>query len=153
MTAKADLAEVASTDVVPLRGEMFHAPPRVGERARLRGSRCRDCAETFFPHRRYCAACTSGAMDEIELRSSGEVATFTIVHQQLPGSAMVPPYAIVNVRLDEGPTVQTVLRERFEALSIGSRVDLVIEPVLDEDGRTYVSFVASLADGQKGEDR
>jgi hypothetical protein len=43
--------------------------------------------------------------------------------------------------------LQTVLRDGFEALSIGSRVHLEIEPVLSEDGRTYVSFVARLVDG------
>lgn len=146
MTARAESPETIESEAVPLRPEMFHAPPQAGERARLRGSRCRDCGEVFFPSRHYCAACTSGAMEAIELASAGEISTYTIVHQQLPGSAMVPPYAIVNVRLDGGPTVQTVLREGFEALAIGARAELFVEPVLQDEARTFVSFVARLAD-------
>ena len=91
-------------------------------------------------------------MEDIELPSSGSVESFTIVHQQLPRSAMIPPYAIVNVRLGAGPVVQTVLREGHEMLELDDDVALVVETVLNEDSHSYVAFIARrLAGGSKEE--
>lgn len=130
--------------LVPLREGMFKTPSALGEPARLLANRCRACGETFFPKRAFCAACTGGDMEDVVLGSTGTVQTFTIVRQQLPGSAMVPPYAIVNVAVDRGPTVQTVTPgDRLEGLSIGGRVELVIEKILDDEaGNAVVSFIA-----------
>jgi len=136
-------------DFVPLRPEMFDGVPRPGQPARLLGSECPACGERFFPRRKYCAACTGGGLVDRTLGPDGKVETYTIVRQQLPGSAMTPPYAIVNVRLAEGPAVQTVVRDGYESLRIGQPAVLMIEPVLHEGGRTYVSFVARVEKGRE----
>lgn len=130
--------------LVPLREGMFAAPNKIGEPASLLGARCRACGETFFPKRVFCAACSSDEMEDVSLPSTGTVQTFTIVRQQLPGSAMTPPYAIVNVAVDRGPTIQTVVPgDSLEGLTIGGRVELVIGRVMDDEaGNTVVSFVA-----------
>lgn len=135
--------------VSALRPEMFAGTPEPGQTARLLGSECPACGERFFPRRKYCAACTGGGLKDAVLGPEGTVETYTIVRQQLPGSAMVPPYAIVNVRLGKGPTVQTVVREGYESLGIGQGVVLRVEPVLEEEGQTYVSFVARVADPEE----
>lgn len=145
MTNAEIVEKPGTSQVSALRPEMFAGAPGLGEPARLLGSECPTCAERFFPRRKYCAACTGGGLNDVVLGPEGKVETYTIVRQQLPGSAMVPPYAIVNVRLGKGPTVQTVVREGYDSLDIGRAVVLMVEPVLEEEGQTYVSFVARVA--------
>ena len=128
----------------PLREGMFKPVSKLDEPAHLIGGRCRDCGETFFPKRAFCAACCSGNQEDIEFKNTGTIDTFTVVYQQLPGSAMVPPYAIVRVALDDGPGVQTVATNCDPAsLKIGDRVKLVVHKVMDDPaGTTIVSFMA-----------
>ena len=128
----------------PLRTGMFTVPDRIEAPVHLLGSRCRQCGEPFFPKRVYCANCTSGDMAEVELADGGEIDTFTIVRQQPPNSVMVPPYAIVRVRLDDGPTIQTVMAtDDIDSARIGQRVQLAARRLMEDDaGNTVVSFMA-----------
>jgi hypothetical protein len=123
---------------------MFKVPDRLDAPVRLLGGRCRNCGESFFPTRVYCANCTSGDMAAVEFADSGEVETFTIVRQQPPNSVMVPPYAIVRVRLDGGPSVQTVMAtDDVDGARIGARVRLAARRLKeDEAGNTLISFMA-----------
>lgn len=132
--------------LVPLRAGMFETPDSLGTPVRLFGGRCRDCGEPSIPKRVFCAACTGGNVEDVSFADSGTVDTYTIVRQQLPGSAMVPPYAIVRVRLDDGPLVQTVAVGDGSDIAIGTRVRLVAERVKeDEAGDTVISFMATPA--------
>lgn len=128
----------------PLRDGMFKLPDRVDASVGLLGVRCRSCGEQFFPKRVYCAACSSGDMEQVEFASTGEIDTFTIVRQQPPNSVMVPPYAIVRVRIDGGPTIQTVMAtDDVDAARIGARVRLAARRLKeDEAGSTIISFMA-----------
>ncbi|MCC7088404.1 MAG: OB-fold domain-containing protein [Dehalococcoidia bacterium] len=130
--------------MVPLREGMFRMPDRLDMPAALLGDRCRNCGESFFPPRVFCAACSSGEMEAVEFASTGEIDTFTIVRQQPPNSVMVPPYAIVRVRLDGGPTVQTVMAtEDIGSARIGQQVQLAARRLMeDESGNIVVSFMA-----------
>ena len=134
----------AAEKLIPLREGMFKMPDHVDGPAALTGSRCRNCGEPFFPARVYCAACTSGDMEATVFSESGVVETFTIVRQQPPNSVMVPPYAIVRVRLDGGPSIQTVMAtDDVAAAQIGARVRLAARRLNeDEAGNTVVSFMA-----------
>lgn len=137
----------AAGSLKPLRPGMFNLPDRVDAPVHLLGGRCRNCGEAFFPKRVFCASCSSGDMENVELSDGGLIETFTVVRQQPPGSAMVPPYAIVRVRLDGGPSVQTVMANCDpEQVRIGDRVQLVAHRVMeDEAGATVVSFMAQPA--------
>ena len=129
--------------LVPLRAGMFEVPAHLDDPVRLLGNRCRACGQPFIPKRHYCAACTAGNLEDVAFSDVGEVETFTIVRQQLPGSAMVPPYAIVRVRLDDGPSVQTVAVGDGSDIRIGSRVRMVAHRIKDDEaGNTIVSFMA-----------
>jgi uncharacterized protein len=130
--------------LVPLRPGMFSMPDHLDQPVKLLGSRCAACREMFFPQRAFCANCSSADMREVKLATQGSVETYTIVRQRLNGSAMVPPYAIVRVALDGGPTLQTVMVDCDpEAVRIGDRVAIVAHRIMDDEaGNTVVSFVA-----------
>jgi uncharacterized OB-fold protein len=123
---------------------MFRMPDRLDSPAGLLGDRCRNCDEAFFPRRVFCAACSSGDMEDVEFSSTGTIETFTIVHQQPPNSVMVPPYAIVRVRLDGGPSVQTVVpTEDIGGVRIGGRAQMLVRRLKEDDAdNTVVSFMA-----------
>lgn len=55
----------------------------------LLGSRCRHCGVVAFPRQAFCAACTSGDVEEHTLARSGTLWTWTI--QCFPPKS--PPYA------------------------------------------------------------
>lgn len=128
----------------PLRPGMFNLPAQADMPVRLLGNRCRACGEPFFPKRHYCAACTSGDLEDTGFSETGKIDTFTVVRQQPPGGAITPPYAIVRVKLDDGPTVQTIATNCDpEKLKIGDRVQLIAHRVMDDEaGATVVSFMA-----------
>ncbi len=130
--------------LVPLREGMFHMPARLDAPVGLLGGRCRSCGEPFFPRRVFCAACSSGDMEDVEFASTGTIDTFTIVRQQPPNSVMVPPYAIVRVKLDDGPGVQTVVPgDELDGVRIGARAQIVVRRLKeDEAGNTIVSYMA-----------
>lgn len=136
--------KATATRLVPLREGMFVLPEDIDLPARLLGSRCPNCHESFFPRRVFCAACCGGNLEPIELSGSGEIETFTIVHQQPPNALIAPPYAIVRVRLDGGPSVQTVVPANdLDGVTIGARALLFIRRVKDDEaGNTVVSFMA-----------
>ena len=132
------------TAITPLHEGMFRMPERLDAPAGLLGDRCRKCGESFFPRRAFCAACSSGDMEDVEFASTDTIDTFTIVRQQPPNSVMVPPYAIVRVRLDGGPGVQTVVRgEDLAGVKIGGRAQILVRRLKEDDGgNTVVSFMA-----------
>ena len=138
--------------MIPLREGMFRMPGQIDSPAGLLGDRCRNCGEPFFPRRVFCAACSSGDMEDIEFASTGTIETFTIVRQQPPNSVMLPPYAIVRVRLDGGPSVQTVVpTEDIGGVRIGARAELLVRRLNEDDaGNTVVSFMARPIDQQEG---
>ena len=135
---------VSAAKLIPLREGMFRMPDRLDGPAALLGVRCRNCGEPFFPRRVYCAACTSGDMEDVAFSDTGVVETFTIVRQQPPNSVMTPPYAIVRIRLDDGPSIQTVMAtDDIGSARIGARVRLAVRRLKEnEAGDTIVSFMA-----------
>lgn len=123
---------------------MFRMPGRLDAPVGLLGNRCGKCGESFFPRRVFCAACSSGEMEDVEFASTGTIETFTIVRQQPPSSVMVPPYAIVRVKLDGGPGVQTVVKgEDLDGVRIGARAQMIVRRLKEDDaGNTVVSYMA-----------
>lgn len=142
MPDSASVQEGRHGNRVPLRAGMF-TMPEDGSPPRLIGCRCAACGETFFPRRAFCAHCSSDRLEDVLLSRRGTIHTYTIVRQQLPGSAMTPPYAIVNVRLPEGVTVQSVMTDCDPAdVRIGQEVEVVVRKIMEnEAGEDVVNFL------------
>lgn len=129
--------------MVPLREGMFEMPDAIDGKPRLYGQRCASCGEVFgTTGREYCANCGQARLERILLGTSGKVHTYTIVHQQLPGSLMEPPYVIARVTLPEGVSVQTVLCDvEPEDVKIGMPVEICLRQLQEDDeGRAVVNF-------------
>lgn len=114
---------------VPLKNGLFSLNPETGGSPRLVASRCRLCAEIFFPQRTLCQNCQSEDIETIELGPKGKIYSVTTVMQKPPGLYQGPvPYAFGWVELPEGVRVETLFTGcPPEELSIGMDVELVIE--------------------------
>jgi uncharacterized OB-fold protein len=137
------MTSTQTAEMVPLRAGMFEMPDSIEGKPRLYGQRCKNCKEVFATTgREYCANCGERALEQILLGTSGKVHTFTIVHQQLPGSLMEPPYVIARVTLPEGVSVQTVLCDvEPEDVKIGMPVEICLRQLEEDDeGRAVVNF-------------
>ena len=76
------------------------------------------------------------------LSTRGELYSFTIARVALPGTLMVPPYVIAQVKLTDGVQVATVLCDvEQEAVRIGMPLELVVEKAsTDSEGNDVMTF-------------
>jgi len=94
---------------VAIRGASFTIPASPSDRPQLRGSACPSCGARFAGQRAICLGCGQRGLDECLLSPLGVVWTFTIVHQKPPGAIIEPPYVIAQIKLQDGPFVQSVI--------------------------------------------
>lgn len=127
---------------VPVKDGLFTMPSTPNEAAHLIGGKCAECGEISFPKRIYCAKCTSAAVQEVPLSTTGKVYTFSIVRGTPPGSLIEAPYVIAEVDLDDGASVLTVLTDcNSDDVAFGMEVRLVIEKIgNDEAGNDIMAF-------------
>ena len=103
-------------------------------RRELRVQRCRGCGALRFPARALCSNCLSSDAEWVPVSGRGEIYSFNVMHQVYhPGFAAEVPYAVVLVKLEEGPKmVSNVVGIDAHAVRIGMPVRVVFEPLSDE---------------------
>jgi hypothetical protein len=120
----------------------LHLPEKEGEEPYLEGSRCRNCGETYVDRRRVCVKCYARDMEKVALGKTGELFTFTIVHQSAPGVPV--PYVAAVVRLSEGPFVTANLVDvepKPENLRAGMKLEMVVRKVReDRAGNDIIAY-------------
>jgi uncharacterized OB-fold protein len=126
---------------VPFREGLFEMPAAPGELPRLIGVRCPACGARFATPRAICLQCARRGLERCTLSPTGTVWTFTVVHQQPPGSVMQVPYAIAQVELDDGPIVSSAIVDTpLESVRVGLPVEMTLHAVRhDEDGNEVVA--------------
>jgi uncharacterized OB-fold protein len=98
----------------------------LGER-RIEGGRCPSCSGVYVPPRARCPQCRVGPLDQVELPSSGSVASYTVVHLPFPGLTVDLPFVTAWIRLDgaDVPFAHLLGEVRPENVSVGQRVEAV----------------------------
>jgi len=99
----------------------------VGE-GKLMGAKCNKCGEVMLPPRPICTNCYSKDLQWIELKGSGKLLTYTVIHvapKQFEGLA---PYPVGIVKLDEGPQLLGMIRNiEPDKLKIGMELTIDFE--------------------------
>lgn len=100
---------------------------------RLVVQRCAECGSHRFPPRELCSGCLSTASTWVEVAGRGEIFTYNVMHQVYhPAFAAEVPYAVVVVRLAEGPKMISNLVDcPLDEIRIGMPVEVVFEPISD----------------------
>lgn len=103
-------------------------------RGELMLQRCRTCAEFRWPPREVCSHCLSRDSEWAPVSGRGEVFTFNVMHQVYhPGFAAEVPYAVVLVKLAEGPKLTSnLVGVSPREIRIGMPVRVIFEAVSDE---------------------
>jgi uncharacterized OB-fold protein len=118
---------------------------------RLLGTRCTSCSTVFFPRASgFCRnpACRGREFDDVELSRVGTVWSYTDAQYQppppyIPASADYEPFALAAVELAEEQIVilgQVAQGYGVDDLSVGSTVELVVEPLYELDGVTHLIY-------------
>lgn len=73
------------------------------EQGRLMLQRCTGCGAHRFPAARYCAKCRNEGSEWVQVSGNGIIESHCAFHKAYwPAFANEVPYAVVQVRLDEG---------------------------------------------------
>jgi uncharacterized OB-fold protein len=104
------------------------------KRRQLVVQRCLDCGAYRFPAREICSACLSTKSEWKAVSGRGEVFSFNVMHQVYhPGFAAEVPYAVVLVKLAEGPKMTSnLVGVAPRDIRIGMPVRVVFEDLSDE---------------------
>jgi uncharacterized protein len=107
----------------------------------LVASECAGCGARFLDRRTACAGCSGREFKPVALEPTGQVVTFTIVHQAAPGVAVPFVAAVVDCAGTNvaGNIVNT--SPDPERVKVGMRVRLATHPLgTDLDGTEAVGF-------------
>ncbi len=114
-------------------------------RYNLEGTKCGVCGKLFFPSRGFCPYCrrqSFGKMEPYPLKQTGEVYSFSIVHQSDGFNPRQCPYAVALVKNDDGLMLAGQLVDiELADVKIGLRVRAVLRK-LDEDGKAGIIHYA-----------
>lgn len=103
-------------------------------RGELLLQRCKDCGAFRHPPTPMCSSCTSLETEWVPAGGRGEVFSYTIAHHVVhPAMADKVPYAIVLIKLEEGPYIISNLVDcENDLVRIGMPVEVVFEKMTDE---------------------
>ncbi|MBI2179944.1 MAG: Zn-ribbon domain-containing OB-fold protein [Deltaproteobacteria bacterium] len=116
-------------------GQIFlHALKTQGK---LIGTRCSPCEQVYLPARSFCERCFAELVEQVEVKRTGKLVSYTFCHVDHNGARLRRPVALALIQL-EGAT--TLLLHRLLGVSdpgevkIGSRVETVIKPKAKRHG-------------------
>jgi hypothetical protein len=72
---------------------------------KLLGLKCNECSTITCPPKMTCQECTGTDLEQLELKGTGKIVSFTTSYVAPQGREAEAPYTIVLVELDEGPWI------------------------------------------------
>ncbi len=113
-------------------------------RYNLVGLKCNNCGRTYFPSRAICPVChrkSVGKMEEVKLKGTGKVYTVTTVEDCLDDQAMLKPYVLAIVEMDEGAKItgQVIDCECCD-VQIGTPVRAVLRKLSEEGSAGVIHY-------------
>ena len=96
---------------------------------RLVVQRCDGCGALRFPPRELCSQCLATGASWVQVSGRGEIFSYNVMHQVYhPAFATEVPYAVIVVKLAEGPKITSNLVDcPTDQIRIGMPVEVVFE--------------------------
>ncbi len=95
---------------------------------------CGKCKKTIIPPRPYCPKCGSTKGEWIQLKGTGTILTYTVIHVAPQHLAVLTPYVVAIVGLTEGPRLPGMVKfVEPRNVRVGMNVEIDYEPPT-EDG-------------------
>lgn len=123
---------VTSRYTFGLAGERFFRT--IKEEGRILGTRCGHCERTYVPATIFCERCLSKLDEWVDVGTSGEVHSYTLLYEDRDGTRREVPEIVAFVRLGDGGLVHRLGEVEPETVSIGMRVQAVFKPAAEREG-------------------
>lgn len=108
--------------------------------------RCSSCSGYRYPPSPICPDCGGSACSWAPLTGRGRVLSWVVFHQvYYPEYDLDVPYAVVLVRLEEGPKMISNVTADFADLEIGLPVEVAFRPLADGIALPYFRPAATAA--------
>jgi uncharacterized OB-fold protein len=107
-------------------GSRFYVELR--DNKKIWGTKCSKCETVLVPPRNFCGKCFVPITEWVELKDTGTLQTFTVVHYEEPAlQPLKPPFAYGIIKLDGADTgfVHMVSDTDLDKLKAGMRVQAV----------------------------
>lgn len=114
--------------------------------AKLHGSRCATCGTPYFPKSAAChnPDCTQSAMEDADFGGKGVLWSYSVADFPPPPphkfDQPFEPYAMGVVDMACGLRLIGQMVDAAEAVKIGAEVQLVIDALYHEDGKTFTTW-------------
>lgn len=103
---------------------------------KLKGTKCKKCAEFYFPPRADCAECLTSDMEWVALSGKGTLISYTTIHAAPAGFEEDAPYSLGIIELEEGGKLLAHI-EDIDDIKIGMKLKVEIK-ISTEDRVMYV---------------
>ena len=73
------------------------------EEGKLLGLKCKDCGKITCPPQTVCQECGGENLEVDEMKKTGTIKTFTVIHVAPTGLEDEAPYIVCEIETDDGP--------------------------------------------------
>ena len=116
----------------------------IEHRYRLVGTKCPSCGRVYFPPRDVCPYChraSVGKMEKYELKPTGKIYSFTVVHDTIKDFQDLRPYVLAIVEMDDGPKITgQVVDVDPDEVKIGMPVRAVFRRIKEEGSSGIIEY-------------
>ena len=123
---------VTSRYTYGLGGERFFRA--IKEDARILGTRCPNCDRLYVPGVIFCERCMNSLDDWIDVGTTGEIHTYTILEKGYDGLTLEQPELIAFVKIGDGGLLHRVSGINPDELEIGMEVEAIFKPAQEREG-------------------
>ena len=123
---------VTSRYTYGLAGERFFRA--IKDEGAILGTRCPNCERTYVPAALFCARCLAQLDEWVDVGTTGEVHTFTLLYENYDGSPREDPEIVVFVELADGGLIHRLDEVDPEDVVIGMQVEAVFKPKAERVG-------------------
>ena len=123
---------VSSRYTFGLAGERFYRS--IKDEGKIFGTRCNKCERTYVPASLFCERCMHKLDTWIDVGSSGEVHTYTLLYEDLDGNRKKNPEIIAFIRLGDGGLIHRLGEIDKDKVAIGMRVEAVFKAKEKREG-------------------
>ena len=109
-----------------LAGERFFRA--IKDDGQILGTHCPQCDWLYVPAVTFCEHCLEETTDWVDVGTSGEVHTFTLLYENYDGSRRETPEVVAFIQLGDGGLVHRLGEVDPEEVEIGMLVEAVFKP-------------------------
>jgi uncharacterized OB-fold protein len=123
---------VTSRYTFGLAGERFYRA--IKDEGKILGTKCSNCDHTYVPATLFCERCMHELDNWIDVGTTGEVYTYTMLYEDMDGNRMKNPEIIAFIKFGDGGLVHRLGEIDQDDLVIGLQVEAVFKSKAEREG-------------------